>query len=121
MFCGAGCNFVHQSCVVVNRISGTRPVLFFGLLFPTPRDWLQCRQIDRVFSSSSRPPFECGMMWSVSGLLGWRECSQLSHTPHSGHVVTPFAWSCWRRWAVILSHLLVPVRDVAIDVTSVYG
>lgn len=40
-----------------------------------PRDWLQCRQMTRPFSTVFSPPRLWGMMWSGSALFGLRACS----------------------------------------------
>lgn len=78
--------------------------------FP-PSDWLQRRQMIRALSAVSGPPFECGMMWSTSALLGLPEYSQSSWVLHSGQ----FVW-CASRCLTSLAtrfHLAVPVRLAA--------
>ena len=64
-----------------------------------------------MFSKVSVPPWECGMMWSTSALLGRPLYSQSIAVLHSGQLVSPLLKSSSRRWSLIRIHLVVPVRD----------
>ena len=64
-----------------------------------------------MFSKVSVPPFECGIMWSTSALLGRLLYSQSSIVPHSGQFVSPLLKSSVSRWSLTRRHCAVPVRD----------
>ena len=66
---------------------------FGALLRPFPRRWLHRLHIVRPLSSVLVPPSDHGVMWSGSGLSGWRLVSHASVTPQVGQVVCPAARS----------------------------
>lgn len=53
-------------CLEVLRGGGC----FFGFPARPPSDWLHCLHMTLVLSTWSRPPLECGMMWSTSADSG---------------------------------------------------
>lgn len=82
-----------------------------------PMLWLQCRQMTRVFSMTSLPPCECGMMWSTSALLGLPGYSQSIATPHPlmGQRSRPRS-SAWALACLATrSHVAVPVLLLAMS------
>lgn len=81
--------------------------------FP-PSDWLQRRQMIRALSAVSGPPFECGMMWSTSALLGLPEYSQSSCVLQLGSGQWVMCASRCLTSFVTRFHLAVPVLDAAI-------
>ena len=66
---------------------------FGALLRPFPRRWLHRLHIVRPLSRVLVPPSDHGVMWSGSGLSGWRLVSHASVTPQVGQVVCPAARS----------------------------
>ena len=101
---------VYHSTFVSKSIRGLTWT-FARPSFP-PSDWLQRRQMIRALSAVSGPPFECGMMWSTSALLGLPEYSQSSWVLHSVQCVR-----CESRCLTSLAtrfHLAVPVLLAAI-------
>ena len=67
------CTPVHQATSVVT--TDTPICLARRPRVPSPRDWLQRRQIVRPFSRVFRPPHLTGSMWSGSAELGFRPTS----------------------------------------------
>lgn len=102
-----------------SRYQATRVVVvpvrrrFGALLRPFPRRWLHRLQMVRPLSSVLVPPSDHGVMWSGSGLSGWRLVSHASVTPQVGHVVCPAARSRLRTAA---RHRLCPVVPVLLVV-----
>ena len=101
--------FYHWTVVWYLTFTAAIPC-FFLPSFP-PSDWLHLLQHVRVFSSTSAPPWECGMMWSTSALFGLLLYSQSSITLHSTQLVIPLLKSCSSRSSLMRIHLVVPVRD----------
>lgn len=86
-------------------------VTLFQLMGLSPRDWLHVRQVTRALSMVSVPPFAYGVMWSGSGLVGWRLVPQASVHPQSGQLVCPAARARWRTRVRHFLWRVVPVRD----------
>lgn len=77
----------------------------------SPRDWLHLRQVTRALSMVSVPPLAYGVMWSGSGLVGWRLVPHASVQPQSGQLVCPAARARWRTRVRHFLWRVVPVRD----------
>lgn len=77
----------------------------------SPRDWLHRLHVTRALVMVSVPPLAYGVMWSGSGLVGWRLVSHVSVHPQSGQLVCPAAWAKWRTRVRHFLWRVVPVRD----------
>lgn len=86
----------------------------------SPRAWLHLRQVTRALSMVSVPPFAYGVMWSGSGLVGWRLVPHARVVPQSGQLVCPAAWARWRTRVRHFLWRVVPVRDAVMG-SSVAG
>nr|DAV64876.1 MAG TPA: hypothetical protein [Caudoviricetes sp.] len=82
----------------------------------SPRDWLHLRQVTRALSMVSVPPCAYGVMWSGSGLVGWRLVPHARVHPQVGQLVCPAAWARWRTRVRHFLWRVVPVRDAVMGV-----
>ena len=91
-------------------------VTLFQLMGLSPRAWLHLRQVTRALSMVSVPPLAYGVMWSGSGLAGWRLVPHASVQPQSGQLVCPAALARWRTRVRHFLWRVVPVRDAVMGV-----
>nr|DAU73371.1 MAG TPA: hypothetical protein [Caudoviricetes sp.] len=97
--------------MVWQRVVVVVVTLIPSLMGLSPRAWLHLRQVTRALSMVSVPPRAYGVMWSGSGLVGWRVVPHARVQPQSGQLVCPAALARWRTRVRHFLWRVVPVRD----------